>query len=66
MAWQVWRVPTERAIALGWYSLGPIGDPHAKKEDAEMEQHLEWVDDPAPDKHDYYSLEIREVNPEAA
>jgi hypothetical protein len=37
------------------------GGDHDTLEAAQEEQYLRWVDEPAPDKADFYSLEIRTV-----
>lgn len=62
MAWQIWQVPTEKGKELSWFEEKQIGQNYDDKEAAELDKYLEWCDDPAPDKADYYRLELREVS----
>lgn len=62
MAWMLWRVPTERGKAdFGWEEKPLWNEPIEDLEEAEETKYLDWCDDRAPDKWEYYKLELRET-----
>lgn len=59
MKYELWHVPRPGKESL-WNTEHLIGAydtlPHAQEE-----QYFAWADEPAPDKHEFFSLQIREV-----
>lgn len=55
--YKVVQVPTVLGIVSG-LAKGKVINEFEKKEDAEECAYLEWVDEPAPDKADYYSIQV--------
>lgn len=58
MEYIVVQVPTAKGIVYGFEAK--ILSKHLSKEYAEEAAFLIWVDEPAPDKRDYYSIEVVE------
>jgi hypothetical protein len=54
--WKVVEVPTPLGVMHD--IKGRLVGEFEKKEDAEESAYLEYVDEPAPDKEDYYSLKV--------
>lgn len=57
--YKVVQVPTALGIVSGLAKAKVVGE-FENKEDAEECAYLEFADEPAPDKRDYYSIKVIE------
>jgi hypothetical protein len=57
LPYKVVQVPTALGIVSGLFQ-GKILSEWVHKEDAEYSAYLHWVDEPSPDKRNYYKLEV--------
>lgn len=55
--WKVVELPTALGTVCGWHNSKVLKQ-FERKEDADEYAHLEYADDPAPDKADYYQLKV--------
>lgn len=58
----VWHVPIAGKESK-WNRERLVAGPFDDREDAAEARYLHWCDEPAPDKADFYRLEVREVTP---
>lgn len=57
--WKVVQVPTALGIVSGFRAL--VLAEHDSKANADEHAHLEYADEPSPDKTDYYTIQVIEV-----
>jgi len=59
MGFNVWRIPTEEGKqSFGWVPKKMNEKTYLSKDDAEEDAYLSFLDDPAPDKGEYYSYKV--------